>query len=53
MYFIENKGILSISIKSRKQAVSILLNLDNKLTNLKDEKYYDCTPVPTFLRLLI
>lgn len=53
MYFIENKGILSISIKRRKQTVSILLNLDNKLTNLKDEKYYDCTAVPTFLRLLI
>ena len=35
MYFIENKSILSISIKSRKQTVSILLNLDNKLTNLK------------------
>ena len=53
MHFIENKGILSILIKSRKQFVSILLDLDNKLTNLKDEKYYDCTAVPTFLRLLI
>ena len=53
MYFIEKKSILSISIKSSKQTVSILLNLGNKLTNLKDEKYYDCTAVPTFLRLLI
>ena len=53
MHFIENKSILSIIVKSRKQFVSILLDLDNKLTNLKDEKYYDCTAVPTFLRLLI
>ena len=53
MHFIENKSILSIFFKSRKQFVSILLDLDNKLTNLKDEKYYDCTAVPTFLSLLI
>ena len=53
MYFIENKSILSIIIKCRKEIVSILLNLGDKLTNLKDEKYYDCTAVPTFLRLLI
>ena len=53
MHFIENKSISSISIKSSKQTVSILLNLEDKLTNLKDEKYYDCTAVPTFLRLLL
>ena len=53
MHFIENKSILSIIIKRRKEIVSILLNLGDKLTNLKDEKYYDCTAVPNFLRLLI